>query len=242
MRQTLKTHKRSGIALVAAMIFISVFMAATMGMLSMSSQNTIAASNLHKANMTRSTAESGLEIVRYWMQQADTSGAESEEDAFLLALDALETGLASAHVTFSNIYNPQNEWVGRRIENIVLQSDQSGNATNTVDVDVRYNVDKDAIVLDVSGYTRLNDNASELSRTLRVEYDFEGDIGLPELSPLFGHGIATKGTFEIDGGTVVGGYGSPSEGSIYIEAKKRQPVLSDWRQCQHLRQCQHRQP
>ena len=150
MRQTLKTHKRSGIALVAAMIFISVFMAATMGMLSMSSQNTIAASNLHKANMTRSTAESGLEIVRYWMQQADTSGAESEEDAFLLALDALETGLASAHVTFSNIYNPQNEWVGR--------------------------------------------------------------------------------------------YGSPSEGSIYIEAKKRQPVLSDWRQCQHLRQCQHRQP
>jgi len=63
-----KKHK--GIALVVAMLFVMVFSALSVAMFSMSSGNSLVASNLHKVNAARSSAESGLEVVRYYLAQA----------------------------------------------------------------------------------------------------------------------------------------------------------------------------
>ena len=62
--------KHSGIALVAAMIFIAIFMAVSAGMLSMSSVNIQSAANHRYANSALNAGLSGLEVARYHIQQA----------------------------------------------------------------------------------------------------------------------------------------------------------------------------
>lgn len=80
MKRYDKTRKRSGMALFATLIFIAVFMAMAVGMMSMSSHNVIASSNLQTVNATRSTAESGLEVVRYWLSQVSASNGNVYAD------------------------------------------------------------------------------------------------------------------------------------------------------------------
>jgi flagellar basal body rod protein FlgG len=60
-----KKTRRSGIAMVAALIFIMVFMAMSAGMLSMSSANTQTSQNHHNSNSALTSAMSGLEWARY---------------------------------------------------------------------------------------------------------------------------------------------------------------------------------
>ena len=63
--------KQKGIALIVAMLFVMVFSALSVAMFSMSSGNSLVASNLHKVNAARSSAESGLEVVHYYLAQAE---------------------------------------------------------------------------------------------------------------------------------------------------------------------------
>ncbi|MHC5089395.1 MAG: pilus assembly PilX N-terminal domain-containing protein, partial [Planctomycetota bacterium] len=74
--------KHRGIAMIVAMLFVMVFSALSVGMFSMSSGNAIVASNLHKANAARSSAESGLEIVRYYLSQVEIDGDVTEDQWF----------------------------------------------------------------------------------------------------------------------------------------------------------------
>jgi hypothetical protein len=66
-----KQNKQKGIALIVAMLFVMVFSALSVAMFSMSSGNSLVASNLHKVNAARSSAESGLEVVHYYLAQAE---------------------------------------------------------------------------------------------------------------------------------------------------------------------------
>jgi type II secretory pathway component PulK len=74
--------KQKGIALIVAMLFEMVFSALSVAMFSMSSGNSLVASNLHKVNAARSSAESGLEIVRYYLAQVEIDGDVSEDQWF----------------------------------------------------------------------------------------------------------------------------------------------------------------
>ena len=64
--------KRSGIALVAAMIFIMVFMAMSAGMLSMSSANTQTAVNHRSANTALNATLSGVEYAKYAISKVNS--------------------------------------------------------------------------------------------------------------------------------------------------------------------------
>jgi len=77
----LKQH-RKGIALVIALIFITIFSTLAVAMFTMSSNNTIVASNLHTVNKARSAAESGLEVLRYYIEQITIPSSVSENDRF----------------------------------------------------------------------------------------------------------------------------------------------------------------
>lgn len=65
-----KKKIRRGMALVAAMIFVMVFMAVSVGMMTMSSTNIQSAANHRYANSALNAALSGLEVARYHIQQA----------------------------------------------------------------------------------------------------------------------------------------------------------------------------
>ena len=98
MKRICKKQNYRGIALIATLIFIGVFMAMAVGMITMSSHNAIASSNLQTSNMTRSTAESGMEMVRYWMNQVPASLSAST--LYNKTLDDLVDRLDDAEITY----------------------------------------------------------------------------------------------------------------------------------------------
>ncbi len=65
MKRNQKKGKHSGIAMIAALVFIALFSAFSVGMLSMASANLQVSNNHHKANMALNAALSGLECARY---------------------------------------------------------------------------------------------------------------------------------------------------------------------------------
>jgi len=64
--------RRRGIAILAALIFIAMFSALSVGMLSMASANVQVSSNHHKSNLALNAALSGLEYARYITAKAPT--------------------------------------------------------------------------------------------------------------------------------------------------------------------------
>jgi hypothetical protein len=214
-----KARKHNGMAMVMALVFITVFFVMSMAMFRMSTNNTVAARSMHHANQARSTAESGLEIVRYWMTQVDTSATTTREEAFGLAMAQVDAGLAALpNVVFSDILDVNNNCVGRRIENIPLNSDAAGNLLRSVDVEVCY--DQNTLInVKAVGHARTSDNGDAFSRTLQAAFVIEPESTPPPLSPLFGFGVATKGPFNINGGAIVTGFNQPDEGDIHINAK-----------------------
>ena len=82
MKDRQKNRKNRGIALVIAMVFIAVFSAFSIGMLSLAGSNVQLADNLHKGNLARSCAESGLDYVRYQLSWVSLTGDLSEEDRY----------------------------------------------------------------------------------------------------------------------------------------------------------------
>ena len=103
--------KRKGIALLVAMIFVIVFSALSVAMFSMSTGNTRIAANLHTVNEARSAAESGLEVVRYYLSQVAIDGLTPANDRFeslagqvVTLMNADSTGTATYDDTADIIY------------------------------------------------------------------------------------------------------------------------------------------
>ena len=67
----------------------------------MSSGNSLVASNLHKVNAARSSAESGLEAVRYYLAQAEIPGLTPKNERF----DVLQSQLLGGGILPSGM-NP----------------------------------------------------------------------------------------------------------------------------------------
>ena len=93
------TTKRRGIAMMAALVFMTVFIAMAVGMMTMSSHNAIAASNLQTSNVARATAESGLELVRYWLSQVPASNGNVYADT----IAGLEVILDDAEIVYDPV-------------------------------------------------------------------------------------------------------------------------------------------
>jgi Tfp pilus assembly protein PilX len=103
--------KYKGIALVMAMLFVMVFSALSVAMFSMSSGNAIVATNLHTVNEARSAAESGLEVLRYYINQVAIDGLTPESARFDVLGSQIETlmnadssGMATFDDTVDTIY------------------------------------------------------------------------------------------------------------------------------------------
>ena len=200
--------KQKGIALIVAMLFVMVFSALSVAMFSMSSGNSLVASNLHKANQARSSAESGLEIVRYYLNKVAIDGLTPENDRFV--------SLASQVVT---LINP----------------DSSGTATYDDSV-TPPQIHVSPVMLNSSGdnlfYAEITPNgidgafvsitgqAGQIDRTIAGGFGY----GVRKKS-VFDYGVASKGPVEtasisLDGTTF------RVEADMYIESMTSNQALS----------------
>ncbi|MEN8128416.1 MAG: pilus assembly PilX N-terminal domain-containing protein [Planctomycetota bacterium] len=207
-------RKHRGIALLVAMMFVVVFSALSVAMFSMSSGNSLVASNLHKANAARSCAESGLEIVRYYLAQAEIPGL-----------------------------TPQNQWFGElqsQVTGGILPSSIYGEALTFEDTGIStitVGSENSPVVLDDNkSFTAhvWTDNLSRINiRIIGTAYGIERKIQSsfvygekPEPYSVFDFGIATKGPLGLDGNILLNGVNISVESDVYIESLTENLALS----------------
>lgn len=187
MKRYDKTRKRSGMALFATLIFIAVFMAMAVGMMSMSSHNVIASSNLQTVNATRSTAESGLEVVRYWLSQVSASNGNVYADT----INDLKIILDDAGIAYVDPIDADGHQT-LRIGPVPL--DQAQSRSFEAMVKPEYDMTDVDITVTVKG--NLQGQSGQFSRAMLVGYKAESET---VASPYnwFDFGVASKGPLSL---------------------------------------------
>ena len=189
---------RRGAALIIAMIFIAVFSSFSLAMFSMSSTNVQVADNHHQGNRALVNAHSGLEVMRYWLNDTTVSTNDLAS-----ARDALALNLANASAT--NITITADDPTDPTTLSIVAvplasQSDQTFNATIS-------QLDTDTLQLSVVGAN------GDISRQVNANFTFGSTT-----SGIFDFGVATRGPLNLTGNAEIVGVNSSSEANTYIES------------------------
>ena len=213
--RTCKQSKRRGVALFAALIFIAVFMAASAGMLAMSSQNTLAAANLQAGNLARSTAESGLELVRYWMKDSSVTipGSVPKNERYGRLVDELK-GVLDDHQIAYTTNDAGHLLIGSADDPVVLERDTNGSAKRSFYATVSPN-GLQGVNVQITGQTR------QLSRTLRGGFTYG-----TRPRTVFDYGVATRGPLMLIGNTALDGVTIASESDVYIESLDNNNALA----------------
>lgn len=206
---TLKRNKskRKGIALLIAMIFTIVFAALSVAMFSMSSGNVIVASNLHTINEARSSADSGMEIIRYYLGKAEIPGLTPQNLWFSVLQNQLLGGIMPTEVDAHYVIHEDtgNSFikVGRDSSPVTLDTGSGQTFTAKVwDSGDRINIS-------VAG------KAGNIERGIQGSFVY-GEK--PEPYSVFDFGVATKGPLSLSGNILLNGVNVSVESDVYIES------------------------
>lgn len=206
-----RNRRRRGIALLAALIFIVVFSAFSVGILSLSTANIQAAWNYHKANLARTSAESGLEYVRYWLSQIRLPGTIAAEQRFASLADQLESVLFDSEIPYENLLEEAQRFrIGTADEPILLQDDLGR-----------------SFYVEISpwGTERIRvwvcGQAGEFERTIQADFTY----GTRQNS-VFDFGVATKGPLGLWGNIQLEGVNISVESDVYIESESQNNALT----------------
>ena len=198
---------RRGVAAIMALIFVTLFASLAVAMASMSDGNLKIAHNQHKAATARTTAESGLEVVRFWLNRVAMPGTVAASNRFPSLYSSLQNDITTNGIT--NI-NPVYSATTITVAAVPLDSaaQQSFAATIT-------KIDDDNFRLDVTG------TAGQISRTIRAGYSFS-----QRANNVFDYGVATKGPLSLSGNIDLDGVNVAVEASVYIESENHDVALS----------------
>jgi len=195
---------RQGSALILSLIFIVIFSAMAVAMAGMSGTNVQVAENQRKLDNTRGCAESGLEVIRYWMSQVEMSGTTAADQRFTQLGTVLQNELSA--VTIVPVCNGSTI----SISNWPLQSssNQSFSAVLT-------KIDNDNVQMEVTGHY------GPIDRTIRTNYYFG-----TRAHNVFDFGVASKGPISLSGNVELSGVNINIESNAYIESASSLVALS----------------
>jgi len=201
--------RQKGIAIVVCMIFLAIFSALAVGMAQMASANIQIVSNHRGANHAFSSAQSGLDVIRHWLNTVSISATVAPANRLAAVATSLQTNLAAANIT--NIAADYDATaVTITISDVVLDA-RTG---ETFSVVIRQ-IDNDTIQMDITG------NSGQISRIARADLNFT-----PGVSGIFDYGVATRGPLSLVGNARILGVNDPSEGSVFIESSGTFNALS----------------
>ncbi len=201
------TNRRRGSALVLSLLFLTVLSAMAVAMATLSGTNVQVAENQRKVSLTRSCAESGLEVVRYWMSQVAISGMTPADQRFAQVAARLQEELIDAGIT-----------------NYIASSTESAVTFSEIPLDsargsrfsaLLTKIDDDNIQLDVTGHY------GPCERTIRTNYTFT-----TRASTVFDFGVASKGPVSLSGNVELEGVTIDVESNAYIESESSLLALS----------------
>jgi hypothetical protein len=197
---------RKGAVLILSMIFVVVFSTLAVSMASFSGTNVQVASNQHQLALAMASAESGLEVMRYWLTRV-TIPNETEPSNYLSTI----------------VSSIRNDLAANNISNITV--DQNGSiapvtlGTTTGQTFAGYMVVQpdQPNILEVYA----TGGNGRFMHTIKVCYE----IG-PDRNPLFEYGIVTKGPLHMRGSMEVGGLNHGNEADVYIVSANNNIALS----------------
>ena len=190
--------RQHGSALVLSIMFIAIFSALAVALATQSATNVQVAENHRKAGATRACADSGLEVVRYWMSQVAISGTTASEARFGAITTSLQEVLTENGVTNLNIVSTAST-ISITEVSLDTARDQSFSAVLT-------KIDDDHIQLDVTGHH------GPIERTIRTHYCFA-----ERADTVFDFGVASKGPVNLSGNVELEGVNIEVESNAYID-------------------------
>ncbi|MBN2182678.1 MAG: hypothetical protein JW715_12270 [Sedimentisphaerales bacterium] len=200
-------HEKKGTVLIVSLIFVIVLSSLAISIASMSGINVQIADNQCKINRARACAESGMEVVHFWLSRVSVSGIVSPYERFSQIAFAL-----------------QQELINKDITNVTVSYDGSTITIPSVTVDSANScgfsatitpVDTETLRIDVTG---LYDS---ITSTISSQFYF-----CERGHNVFDFGVATKGPLSLSGNIDLEGYNVSVEASVYIESESSNLALS----------------
>ena len=199
--------KRGGAALIISLIFIMVFSAIAVSMASLSGSNVQIARGHQHINDSLFSAQSGVEVVRYWLNGLSVDGTLPASQRLSTIATNLQTRLTDAGVTNINVTFDGSQII---VSEVALDS-QNGQSFSAI---VRQ-LDDDTLQTDVTGLS------GQIDRTVRSDFDFQ-----TRGNNVFNYGVATKGPLSLAGNIQLDGINVSVEASVYIESENVDQALT----------------
>ncbi|HUT31551.1 MAG TPA: hypothetical protein VMX13_17300 [Sedimentisphaerales bacterium] len=200
-----RIHK--GSAFLISVIVLATLAAWAVSICSFSGVNLQIAENQRKADGARACAESGMEVMRFWLSRFSISGNTNPALVFSELQSALQQDLA---------YNG--------ISNIALALDSSSINVAPVTLDstesrsfsvVMTPIGTDAVRVDVTGIQR------SVAKTISALYRY----GVKK-NTVFDYGVATRGPLHLSGNIELEGVNVSVESDVFIESQNQNEALS----------------
>ncbi len=207
-RDTLRASRftddeRGGAALIISMIFVLVFSALAVSLATLSGANLQIAENQRKADCARACAESGVDVLRFWLGRIYMPGTTQPDDRFSCLANFLQTDLAENSISnIATTYNSDNSTI--TIADVVLNS----SAGQFFSSQIQQTSNIDILQMDVTG------SAGGLDRIIRVNYNFG-----TRAHTVFDYGVATKGALNLHGNIEMSGANVELDAGVYIETE-----------------------
>jgi hypothetical protein len=191
-------RNRKGVALIVCLIFTGIFAALAVCMATVSGANLQVAKNQRDANKALAAAESGLEVMRYWLKGFYMPKTTAPEDYLSTIVAYMQSELPDRGVT-----NLAMDGEGS-IPAVMLSSAEGCTFTAQVTQDA---MNPNIFRLEVSG------TAGGLTRTIQVAYTVA-----PYEHPIFNYGMATKGAIQFPQNPTFTATTANWEADIYTES------------------------
>jgi len=199
--------KNRGAVLILSMIFLIIFSAMAVSMAALSGTNIQLADNQRNADRARACAESGFDVIRFWLNKVSIPGTTLEADRFNQIAGSLQNELTTNCIT--NVAASYDASV-ITIPGVTLDSANGSSFSSTIT-----QLDADTVQIDVIG------TYGSITRTIRAHYNLN-----ERANNVFDFGVATKGPLSLSGNIELEGINVSVEASVYIESENSNLALS----------------
>jgi len=186
-----------GVVLVLSLVFLAVFAAMGLALGAATGLSLQTAVNYKASNRARTAAESGLEVVRYWLSEVSLPESTGEEQYLQALAEAMDSVLERQGIS---IVCPFMETDQIRIPRVPIDAERYFDAVLNV-------CRPDAVQVKVRGFY------AGLTKTVSVQYELQ-----PQTSGVFNYGLATKGPLSMNGNVSLVGVHAANESDVYIES------------------------
>jgi Tfp pilus assembly protein PilX len=193
-----RSHRHKGATLIACLIFLVVFLALVASLAATSRTNLQIAANQRRAGRALAGAESGLEVMRYWLSHVMMDATTPPSDYFQTIINQVKLDLQTRNATDMKLGN-DGTLQAVSIDSAVGQSFSAQLNMNT----------SDPSILDVA----VTGACEGTQRTVRVGFDIA-----PYKHPIFNYGMATKGPVQFPNNPTTTSVTDNWEADIYTES------------------------